>query len=135
MRETGVPSGTPVSRRPRQALRGGARLKAILWLLILGSGAYVAAKVVPLYFANYQLQDRMQTEARYASANRLTNEQIRDAIYREIQDRDIPARREDIHVESSHRGVLISVDYTVTVDLRVYQWTIHFNPTAEGRFL
>ncbi len=140
MRETSVPVGVVVSRDaqsglPRQASRGGARLRAIIWLLLLGSGVYVAYKVLPIYIANYQLQDRMQTEARFATVNHRSNDEIRDIIYREIQDRDIPARREDIHIESSQRGVNIRVDYTVTVDLRVYQWTLEFHPTASNRAL
>ncbi len=119
----------------RKAERGGGRLKAIVWLLILAAGIYVAAKIIPVYFANYQLLDKMQTEARFATVNRRSDEQIRDIIYREIKDRDIPARREDIRVESTPRGVRISVDYTVTVDLQVYQLQLHFNPTAENRAL
>jgi hypothetical protein len=117
---------------PRMRSRGGARLKAIVWLLIVGSGIYAGAKVVPIYFANYQLQDKMQTEARFAMVNHRTNEEVRDVIYREIQDRDIPAHREDIHVESSQRGVQIKVDYTVTVDLRVYQFNMHFTPSVQS---
>jgi len=104
-------------------------------MLIVGSGIYVGAKVVPIYFANYQLQDKMQTEARFAMVNRRSNDEVRDVIYREIQDRDIPARREDIHVESSQQGTKISVDYTVTVDLQLYQFKMHFTPSVESRAL
>ncbi len=121
------------SRRKRE--RGGARLKAIVWLLIFGAAIYAAAKVVPSYFADYQLQDKMQTVARFATVNRQSEEEVRDIIYREIQERDIPARREDIHIESNQRGVRISVEYVVTVDLRVYQLNLHFNPTADNRAL
>ncbi len=122
-------------RSRRKWERGGARLKAIVWLLIFGAAIYVAAKVVPIYFANYQLQDKMQTVARFATVNRQSEEEVRDIIYREIQERDIPARREDIHVESNQRGVRISVEYVVTVNLRVYQLDLHFNPTADNRAL
>ncbi len=114
--------------------RGAARLKAVIWLLILGAAVYVAFKVVPVYVDNYQLQDKLQTEARFATVNRRTDEELRNAIYREIQDRDIPARPEDIQVlENSGRVVRLSVDYTVTVDLKVTQLHLHFNPTAENR--
>jgi hypothetical protein len=126
-------AGPGRSRRKRE--RGGARLKAIVWLLIFGAAIYVAAKVVPIYFANYQLQDKMLTVARFATVNRQSEEEVRDIIYREIQERDIPARREDIHVESNQRGVRISVEYMVTVDLRVYQLNLHFNPAADNRAL
>ena len=119
----------------RKGERGGARLKAVLWLLILFAVIYVGAKLVPVFFANYELLDKMQTEARFATVNRKSVEEIRDVIYREIQDQDIPARREDIHVESSPRGVRISVEYTVTLDLKVYQLQLHFKPSTENRAL
>ncbi len=121
-------------RRHRE--RGGAKLKAILWTAVLLAGLYAAFKVVPIYFANYQLQDQMQTEARFATVNHRTDEDLRNVIYKEIQDRDIPARREDIKIlENSQRGVRISVDYTATVDLTVYQLELHFTPTVDNRAL
>ncbi len=125
------------ARRPepnlrRTGSRGSARLKAIIWLLILGAVVYVCYKVIPIYLNNYQLEDRMQTEARFAVVNRKSEEAIRDVVYREIQERDIPARREDIRVQSTQRNVHISVDYTVTVDLRVYQLHLHFTPTVDA---
>jgi len=122
------------SRGARES--GGARLRAIVWLLILGAAGYAAFKVVPVYLANYQLEDRMQTEARYAVVNHRTDDNLRDIIYREIQDQDIPANREDIKIlENSQRVVRLSVDYTVNIDLKVYQLHLHFNPTAENRAL
>ena len=124
-----------LSERSRKAReRGGARLRAIVWLLILGAAGYVAFKVVPIYVANYQLQDKLQTEARFATVNHKTDDQLRDVIYREMRDRDIPARREDIKIlENTQRGVRLSVEYTVPVDLKLYQLQLHFNPSAENR--
>ncbi len=116
--------------------RGGARLRTAIWLVILGAAGFVAYKVVPVYLANYQLADKMQTEARYAVVNHRTDDNLRDIIFREIQDRDIPAHREDIKIlENSQRAVRLSVDYTVDVDLKVYQLHLHFNPAAENRAL
>ena len=120
----------------RHGERGGAKLKAILWTAALLAGFYVAFKVVPIYFANYQLQDKMQTEARYATVNHRSDDDLRNVIYKEIQDQDIPARREDIKIlENSQRGVRISVDYTATVDLALYQLELHFTPTVDNRAL
>jgi len=132
MLEARVP-GIPSVRRDRS--RGGAKLKALIWLAILAAGVYVLYKVVPAYIANYELQDKMQTEARFAMVNHKSVEEMREVIFREIQARDIPATREDIKVESNERGVRISVNYTVTVDLRVYQWQLHFTPRADSQAL
>lgn len=127
-------SRTLSARSGKARERGGARLKAIVWLVILGAAGYVGFKVIPIYMANYQLQDKMQTEARFATVNHKTDEELRDVIFREIRDRDIPARREDIQVlENTQRRVSVSVEYTVPVDLKVYQLHLRFNPSAENR--
>jgi hypothetical protein len=123
------------TRATRQSQRGGGRLKAIFWLLILLYGIFVGYKIVPIYLANYELQDKMQTEARFSTVNKRSDEQLRDIIFREIQDREIPARREDIHIDNSPRGVKISVDYTVPIDLKLYTWNKHFTITAENKAL
>ena len=141
MRRLGDPAGSAgednrLHGRPRAGSRGGSKLKALLWLLLLLAAGYVGYKLIPIYFANYQLLDKMQTEARFATVNRHSDEEIKNIVFREIQDREIPARRDDIRVlENSQRGVRISVDYTVTVDLNVYQLKLRFNPIADNRGL
>ncbi|MBI3668821.1 MAG: DUF4845 domain-containing protein [Acidobacteria bacterium] len=128
-----MPNALP---RMRGAQRGGALLKAIFWTAVLVAVLYAGFKVVPIYFANYQLQDKMQTEARFAVVNRRTDEELRKIIFKEIQDQNIPARREDIKIlENTQRAVRIQVDYTVPVDLKVYQFDLHFTPSAENRAL
>ena len=119
----------------RNRERGGSKLKAILWLLVFVAGALTAFKVVPVYIDNYSLQDKMLTEARFATVNHPTEDRIRDDIFKEIQELEIPAHREDIKVEASSRGVKISVDYTVNVDLKVYQLKLHFSPAVDNRSL
>ncbi len=115
--------------------RGGARLKAVVWLVVFVALVYLGVKIVPVYFSNYQLEDSIRVEARFATVQRRAEEDIRSDIYRKIQDLDIPARREDIRVQSTDRGVRISVDYTVEVDLLGYKLRLQFNPSADNRAL
>jgi hypothetical protein len=48
----------------------------------------------------------------------------------EAQKEDLPIQAADIKVEGSAGNVHINVDYSVTVDLKVYQWTLNFHPDA-----
>ena len=116
----------------KKAQRGEGRLKAIIYTLILVAGIYAAFKLVPLYVANYELKDKISEQARFAVVNRYTDEQIRDILYKTIQDLDIPAKREDIKVEQTNHGLMISVNYTVPVDFKVYKAEISFTPSSEG---
>ncbi len=119
----------------RDRMRGGSRLKALIWTLILVASLYAGYKLIPVYFANYQLQDKMLEIARFASVNNMTEEKVREAVFREVQERAIPARREDIKVSMSQRGVTISLNYTVHVDLILLQRELQFSPSVENRAL
>jgi hypothetical protein len=114
---------------------GGAKLKAILWTALLAFGVYAAYKLIPVYIANYQLSDKMVEESRFAVANRFTEDQVREIIYKEIVDLEIPAKKEDIKVAASLQAVRISLDYNVPVDLLFYHMQLHFNPSSEGKAL
>jgi len=120
--------------RPR-AQRGEGRLKAILYTVIVVFGVYAAFKLIPPYMAEYQLSDKMQEEARFAVVNRFSEDQIREAVFKEAQSLDIPLTKEDIKVLASASLVKISVDYTVPVDLMVYKMDLHFTPSSENKSL
>jgi hypothetical protein len=113
--------------------RGEGRLKGFLYLAFLVIAVFVAIKVVPAYVADYQLKDKMTEQAKFAIVNRYTPDQIRDNIFRTIQDLDIPATRDDIKVADTSHGIEISVQYTVPVDFMVYKTDLNFNTSSEGR--
>jgi len=116
----------------RQGQRGEGRLKAIIYTAILISAVYIAVKVVPLYVAEYQLKDKMSEQARFAVVNHYTEEQMRDIIFKTVQDLDIPAKREDIKMANTNHGVMISLNYSVPVDFIVYKTDLTFAPSSEG---
>jgi predicted membrane protein len=115
------------------AERGEGRLKALIYFALLIVGVFVAFKVVPSYVAEYQLKDKMNEQARFAIVNRYTEDQIKDNIFRTIQDLDIPAKRDDVKVQNTSQGIAISVSYSVPVDLLFYKTDLNFTPSTEGR--
>src|ERR1700694_6096848 len=106
--------------------RGAGKIKAILVTAILAFAVYAAVKIVPPYAAEYQLADKIQEQARFAIVNRYTEEQIRENVFKVIQDLDIPAKKTEIKVIANERAVTISVDYIVPVDLLSYHVDLHF---------
>lgn len=119
----------------RNSERGEGRFKAITVTVILVLGFYVAFKLVPIYVAEYQLNDKMQEEARYAVVNRYSDDKIKDEIMKEVADLEIPVKKEDITVSSTNREVKISIDYTVPVDLLFYHLDLHFTPSSANKSL
>jgi hypothetical protein len=115
--------------------RGGGTIKAIVWTAILIYGGFVAYKILPAYVAEYQLADKMQEQARYANVNRYNEDQVRDNIFKVVQDLDIPVKRDEIKVVANQALVKIEMDYTVPVDLLVYHLNLHFTPSSENKSL
>ncbi len=115
--------------------QGDGKLKAIVYTAILLLAIYSAVKIVPAYVSDYELSDKMQEQARFAVVNRYKEEQIRDTIFKVVQDLEIPAKREDIKVVSTNEVVKISLDYTVPIDLFFYHLDLHFSPSSMNRSL
>jgi hypothetical protein len=65
--------------------------------------------------------------------NHYTDEQIRDNVFKVVQDLDLPAKREDIKVTVTQSIVRISLEYTVPVDLLFYSTDLHFSPSSENK--
>jgi cell division protein FtsL len=118
------------AKAKRSRERGAGSLKAIVWTVILVAFVYAAVMLIPVLINEYEFQDSLQNIARYASVNRKNNEQVKQAVLEEAQKEDLPIQAADIKVEGSAGNVHINVDYSVTVYLKVYQWTLNFHPDA-----
>jgi uncharacterized membrane protein len=117
----------------RRSQRGAGKLKAIIFTVIFILAIFVAFKLVPPYVNEYQLQDKMQEVARFAIVNRYSDEQVRENMFKVVQDLDLPIKREEIKVYISQATCRISLDYTVPVDLMFYSTELHFSPASENK--
>ena len=115
--------------------RGGAKLSFAITVIILAVMAFCAFKVAPSWFANYQLQDAMTSEARFATSTypKKTPDDIQGDVFKKASDLGVPARKEDIKVTFEGNLVTISLDYAVTYDLAVTQITHQFHLYADSR--
>lgn len=118
----------------RNTQRGGANFSFVMMLVVLGILVFLAVKIAPAYMENYQLQDTMTTEARFASSAfpRKSSEDIQEDIWRKVQELGVPAKKEDIRATTDGQAVSIALDYTVPVDLLVYQFVLQFHPHADS---
>ena len=126
---------TQQRNRPCNSERGAGKLKAILVTAILVIGIIAGWKLVPPYSAEYQLADKIQEIARFGIVQRQSEDQIKDIVFKTIQDLEIPAKRDDIKVVATGSKVSISVDYTVPVDILFYHVDLHFTPSSENKSL
>jgi hypothetical protein len=112
-------------------------IKLILVLALLGGLVYVAAEVIPPYFANYQFQDDLDNEARLGTYSTKGDDVIRDAIFKKAQDLEIPITKEQIRIQrigaGGNGGVLIEANYSVHVELPGYPMDLHFHPQTKNK--
>lgn len=131
-------AGSPLvnfRQRKRHSERGAGKLKAVVFTVIFILAIFVAFKLVPPYVSEYQLQDKMEEVARFAIVNRYSDEQVRDNMFKAVQDIGLPIKREQIKVYISQATCRISLDYTVPVDLMFYSTELHFSPSSENKSL
>jgi hypothetical protein len=118
--------------RYRNKENGAGHIKAIVWTLILAAFIYVTAMTVPVLINEYQFQDSLDQIARFSSVGHKSNSDVEKAVLDEAQKEDLPIQAEDIKVAGTGGNVHINVDYSVTVDLKVYQLTLNFHPASSN---
>jgi hypothetical protein len=119
----------------RRSQRGEGKLKAIIVTALLLAGVLAGVKVIPPYVAEYQLNDKIQEIARFGIVEHSTEEQIKDKVFKTIEDLEIPATKDNIKVTAGTSRVTIQVDYTVPVEILFYHVDLHFTPSSENKSL
>jgi len=116
--------------------RGAGKLNLIVTLVIVGGLIFAAVKVVPVFINNYEFQDALQSEAKFALTGfpRKSPDDIRDDIYKKAQELGIPIGRDAIllNIDASDGQVDITVDYNVTFDLAIWQLPHDFHDHADN---
>ena len=123
-----------MSERHRNGERGSNKLNLIVTLVVLGMMAFAAIKIVPVYFANYQFQDSLESESRFALTGypKKNADDVRNDIWNKAKELGIPADKDAIRVDLENGSVDIGLDYSVPIDLAFYQFTLQFHPHADN---
>ena len=117
-------------RRPQH---GGGTLKAIIWIVVLVLLVYLSIKIIPPFVNYYDLRDHMGQTATLAAVGNQTELQIREDIWKKIQELEIPAKYDDLKVSKGGRRVQISCHYVVEVPILGYTLKLTFDPETDKR--
>ena len=109
-----------------------SNLKAYFGLAVIVVALFVLYKLAPPFYANYNLQDFLETEAKFSTYSTKSEEDIRNEVYKKIQELDIPVTKDQIKVQRGN-GVTLAVDYTVHVDLPLYPLDLEFHPSSKNK--
>ena len=114
---------------------GKATLKAVLALLFLGAVVYAGFKIIPVYVDSFELQDYIRQQNPFWVTQRASAEGIRNTIVAKARELDLPVSPNQVKVDAGGGRVTVALDYTVSVDLKVYTLELRFTPSAENRQL
>jgi hypothetical protein len=114
-----------------------ATLKLLLGFALFGMVALVLIKLLPPFFANYELEDSMKTEATQSTYSARSEEDIRVAIIKQARGYDIALTPKQVHVVrigGFGTGTLaIDAEYSVPVEIPGYSTTLNFHPSSQNK--
>lgn len=111
-------------------------IKLIFGLLVIVTAVYVGAELIPVYYANYEFQDVIKTEATLQTYTTKPEAEIQDTIFKKAQDLQIPLNKDQIKV--SRRGTIgtgslsIRAPYIVHIDFPGYPMDLHFDASTDN---
>lgn len=114
---------------------GKGYLKAVWVFLVLFCAGYAGYKILPVYVNNFELEGYLRDQTPYWLSNRTPSDGVRNNILAKAQELDLPISKDQVQVEANAARVVVSIDYTVSIDLKVYTLTLHFTPHSENRSL
>jgi len=122
----------PAGCQRTRAERGAGHVKLFIVLAVFAAIGYVGFKVVPPFVNNYQLQDTCESESHLFAAHQKTDQRTRDAVWAEVQSLGIPITQDAIKVEVMGRTAIVSVDYTIVVNILGYDLSLPFHAKGES---
>lgn len=123
----------------RNPERGAGKLAGLLFFVFMGAIIYVGYKIVPVYVNNYEFQDALESEARFAITNRKAPDDIRNDVWRKVVELNIPVDKKDIQIKypsAPNAGPMAMVDidvpYVIDVEFPGYTLELNFHPHGDN---
>jgi hypothetical protein len=113
-------------------------VKAIVGFLAIVGVVYCGFQIVPVEMSNYSFQDDLHNIAMVGGANpHETDQELIDSVVKKAQEHDITLTPDHITVlrigTPGAPAVYVGVDYTVSVSLPGYTFSMHFTPSSGNK--
>ncbi|MGO9128029.1 MAG: hypothetical protein ACLP6G_24470 [Terriglobales bacterium] len=111
-------------------------LKLLSGIFVIVASVILGAELVPVYYANYEFEDIIKTEATLETYTIKPEAEIQDGIFKKAQDLQIPLSKDQIkvsrHGTTGTGSLSIQAPYVVHVNLPGYPLDLHFDPSTEN---
>jgi hypothetical protein len=105
--------------------RGEGRTGFVLTLAVVGLGAFLAVKIVPVRIDAYEFREALREEARYASVH-ADDRKVRERILEKADEMSIPIDPRDLSIRRTENEVIITAGYVQPIDLKFTTYTYRF---------
>jgi len=114
-----------------------ATVKLVSGFAIIGLAVLICFKLIPPFFANFELEDAMKNEATQSTYSTRTEEDIRASIIKVAHNYDIALTPKQVRVTRTGGygiGTLsIDAEYSVPIALPGYSATLNFHPGSQNK--
>lgn len=124
-------SGYLEGRVSRSGERGGARLKFIMVVLVVGIVGYAAYIYVPVAFQAYQFKDLMQHDADVAATQGYPVTWVSDQLTKSLAEYSVPPNAIITPTQQENR-VFVRVQFTRPIEFPGYTYQYEFDHTAKS---
>ncbi len=112
-------------------------IKLCFGIFVIIAAIYLGVELVPLYYANYEFQGDIKTEALTSTYTPKTEADIRESVFKLAKEYEIPITKEGIKVQRAgdlgSGTVTIDAPYTVHLDIPGYPFDLHFDPNTQNK--
>jgi hypothetical protein len=115
-----------------QNSEGKGTVGCLVSLVLIGALIIFAVQAGPPYFAYKSLEGDVSTEISRAGSHFFNDEVLLQNILDVARKNEVRLKREDIKIERISGQVSVSIQYSVPVDLFLFQHTMLFNIKAKS---
>jgi hypothetical protein len=128
--------GEPRHMRPKYLIlrdcQGKGLFGCLVSLVLMAVAIFLAIKLGPMYYANYNLEADVETEASRAGARFLDNDTIINDILVMAKKNEIKLTKENVSVERFAGQIHIEIRYAVPADFVFFERNMNFEISASS---
>lgn len=115
----------------RQKELGGANLKFVVVMAIIGSLAFAGYKIIPVAYQAYLFKDLMQHDVDVAATQGYQASWVQDQLTKSLREYDVPANALITPTNRDGR-VEVRVQFTSPIEFPGYTYLYEFDHTARS---
>lgn len=115
-----------------QPARGDSKLGCLMWLVLVGFGAYVALQIIPAKMKAAELEKFMTLQAEQSAS--FPVETIRAKLLARIEEMGLPVDKKAVHVQRVGGRIRVEYSYSMPINLLVTKYEMPFDIKVDRPF-